>query len=314
MNSNKKNRRSFLKKASFSLLSFLTLPSLVNPLRASSKIAESKCNVSTEDAYGQGPFYTANAPVIENESLADKNETGVKIKIRGRVFNLDCTEVIPNTEIDIWHANTDGSYDNEGFNLRGKTFTDNNGFYAFESIMPGFYLNGSNYRPAHIHFKITPPKSDSLITQLYFENDPYISEDYAASMNKGVYDATNRIISLNVNAEGILEGVWDIILNGNGIPLTATSLHLEKGMIYKASPNPFSKFIQFEYGVFEKGKTELVIVNLNGTVIDVVVDEVQNPKRYFVQWELNQNLPNKTFLAILKINGLQVHHQKIIKS
>tara|TARA_B100001115_G_scaffold150237_1_gene119482 strand:+ start:562 stop:1506 length:945 start_codon:yes stop_codon:yes gene_type:complete len=314
MHNNKKNRRFFLKNVSLSFLSFLTLPSLLNPLRASSKIGEPSCNASTEDAYGQGPFYTANAPIIENELLADKNETGVKIKIRGRVFNLDCTEVIPNTEIDIWHANTDGSYDNEGFNLRGKTFTNNDGFYAFESIMPGFYLNGSNYRPAHIHFKITPPNSDSLITQLYFENDPYISEDYAASMNEGVYDATNRIISLNENAEGDLEGVWDIVINGNGIPLATSSLHLEKGMIYKASPNPFSKFIQFEYGVFQKGKTELVIVNLDGTQIDIVVDEVQNPKRYFVQWEINQNLPSGTLLAILKINDLQVHHQKIIKS
>lgn len=314
MNRNKKNRRSFLKKVSFSFLSFLTLSSLVNSIKASSKIGEPSCSTSTEDAYGQGPFYTANAPIIENELLADKNEPGLKIKIRGRVFNLNCTEVIPNTEIDIWHANTDGVYDNEGFNLRGKTYTDNDGFYAFESIMPGFYLNGSNYRPAHIHFKITPPNSDSLITQLYFENDPYISVDYAASMNEGVYDATNRIVSLNMDAEGVLEGVWDIVLNGNGIPLTASSLHLEKGMIYKASPNPFSKFIQFEYGVFEKGKTELVIVNLDGIQIDVVVDEVQCPKRYIVQWELKQNIPSGILLAILKINGLQVHHQKIIKS
>ena len=314
MNPNKKIRRSFLKKVSFSFLSFVTLPSLLDPLRASSKISEPNCIVSTEDAYGQGPFYTANDPVIENDLLADKNEKGLKIKITGRVFNLDCTEVIPNTEIDIWHANTEGSYDNDGFNLRGKTFTDNDGFYTFESIMPGFYLNGLNYRPAHIHFKITPPNTDSLITQLYFENDPYISEDYAASMNEGVYDATSRIISLNENAEGVLEGVWDIVLNGNGKPLNTISLHLEKGMIYKASPNPFSKFIQFEYGIFEKGKTELVIFNLDGTQIDVVVNKVQNPKRYFVRWELNQNLPAGTYLAILKVNGLQVHHQKVIKS
>ena len=163
-------------------------------------------------------------------------------------------EQVRNTEIDVWHANSAGEYDNTGYNLRGKTITNSQGFYVFESVKPGFYLNGSNFRPSHIHFKITPPGFSPLITQLYFENDPYISEDYAASMNEGVYDATNRIISLNVNAEGILEGVWDIILNGNGIPLTATSLHLEKGMIYKASPNPFSKFIQFEI---------LVLFNLN---------------------------------------------------
>ena len=36
-----------------------------------------------------------------------------------------------NTEIDIWHANDAGEYDNIGYNLRGKTITNSQGFYVF---------------------------------------------------------------------------------------------------------------------------------------------------------------------------------------
>ena len=85
-------------------------------------------------------------------------------------------------------------------------------FYIFETIKPGLYLNGSSYRPSHIHFKITPPGFNALITQLYFQGDPYIPTDAAASVNSGSFDATHRIIPLVTNINGDLEGTWDIII------------------------------------------------------------------------------------------------------
>lgn len=45
------------------------------------------------------------------------------------------------------------------------------GFYLFETIIPGKYLNGAKYRTGHIHFKITPSGFPTLTTQLYFEGD-----------------------------------------------------------------------------------------------------------------------------------------------
>ena len=213
MKSNKKDsRRQFLKNTSLGVLSLGIIPSI-----ASSTPPKKSCDQTTLDYFGEGPFYTANPPIIQNNQLADINKIGERLIISGRVYNLDCTEVIPNTEIDIWHADNNGAYDQSGYNLRGKTFSNSQGFYMFETIKPGLYLNGSTYRPSHIHFKITAQNYPTLITQLYFEGDPYIQNDPAASINSGQYDASSRIIPITINDDCKWECNWDIVIDADGI-------------------------------------------------------------------------------------------------
>ena len=264
-----KNRRQFLKNISLTALTISAIPSLAKSFDSNIKSigTDSNCNVSTEDAYGQGPFYTPNAPTIQNNQLADQNQTGIRIIISGQVFNLDCSQVIPNTEIDIWHADDSGAYDNTGFNLRGKTTSNNQGFYIFETIKPGLYLNGSLYRPSHIHFKITPPGFPTLITQLYFEDDPWIATDAAASITNGNFDATHRIIPLIPNSNGDLEGTWDIIVNGDGVSLNSQNIHLDKGIIYNTFPNPFTNSLTIEYGVFKRSYVSIFAYDLEGRIV-----------------------------------------------
>ena len=55
------------------------------------------------------------------------------------------------------------------------------------------------------------------ITQLYFQGDPHIPTDAAASITSGSFDATNRIIPLISNSNGELEGTWDIIIDGDRV-------------------------------------------------------------------------------------------------
>ena len=181
----KKNRRQFLVNSSLAALSATILPGIVNaknPLSGSSA-SSAACDITTEDLYGQGPFYTANAPDIASNLLAPTSEPGDRLVISGRVQNLDCTELIEGAIIDVWQADNAGAYDNLAFKLRGKTTSNSQGFYMFETVVPGKYLNGSKYRPSHIHFKITPPGYPSLITQLYFEGDPDNATDAAALLH-----------------------------------------------------------------------------------------------------------------------------------
>ena len=310
-----KNRRQFLKNISLTALTISAIPSLAKSFDSNIKTigADSNCNVSTEDAYGQGPFYTPNAPTIQNNQLADQNQAGIRIIISGQVFNLDCSQVIPNTEIDIWHADDSGAYDNTGFNLRGKTTSNNQGFYIFETIKPGLYLNGSLYRPSHIHFKITPPGFPTLITQLYFEDDPWIATDAAASITNGNFDATHRIIPLIPNSNGDLEGTWDIIVNGDGVSLNSQNIHLDKGIIYNTFPNPFTNSLNIEYGVFKRSYVSIFAYDLEGRIVASFGKNLLDPDKYTITWNPSENLSKGHYFIAIKINDLQVHYIKVIK-
>lgn len=174
------------------------------------------CIQTTRDAFGEGPFYTQNPPALKNAVLAAAQEPGARMIIRGRLFNLDCSRVLPHTVIDVWHANAAGQYDNAGYNLRGQTLTDDQGFYSFETIKPGKYLNGARFRPAHIHFKITPPGFQTLTTQLYFEGDPDLSTDMATTTDRPGFEARERIIALTPALDGKLEGIFNMVVKGAG--------------------------------------------------------------------------------------------------
>jgi len=55
--------------------------------------------------------------------------------------------------------------------------TDPQGRYRFKTIKPAAYPAGPDLiRPAHIHFQVSG-RHDRLVTQMYFENDPYNEKD-----------------------------------------------------------------------------------------------------------------------------------------
>jgi protocatechuate 3,4-dioxygenase beta subunit len=104
---------------------------------------------------------------------------GVPLTIEGRVTTMGCTSPLANVELDLWQANHAGHYDNDGsmptgrLLLRGKVRTDEDGRYQVKTIVPGRYLNGNQYRPAHVHVKLRAAGHVLLTTQLYFPDDPY---------------------------------------------------------------------------------------------------------------------------------------------
>lgn len=308
----KKNRRSFLKNTTLSALGLSLLPNLSQAKETKQKNSPQNCSQTTQDYYGEGPFYTNNPPTISNNQLASLAEVGTRLIISGRVFNLDCSQWLPNTIIDVWHADDSGAYDNVGYNLRGQMTTNSQGFYIFETIKPGFYLNGPTYRPSHIHFKITPPGFGTLTTQLYFQNDQYIPTDAAASINSGSYDATTRIIPLT-NNNGTLEGTFDIVISGNGVPNGTSNIHLNKGMIYNASPNPFRDQLVIKYGVFRESKVSLSVYNIEGKTVAHLEEATLLPEKYETTWQPNHDLPNGHYFIALKVNDLQVHYLKVVR-
>tara|TARA_B100000508_G_C11463982_1_gene280604 strand:- start:902 stop:1858 length:957 start_codon:yes stop_codon:yes gene_type:complete len=312
-----KGRRDFLKKTSLTTLSLGLLPLASQQLLGNDLSTNdvNACNPTTLDYYGEGPFYTANPPSIVNNKLAKSGETGTPMIISGRVTNLDCTEAIPNAIVDVWHANDAGQYDNTSYNLRGQTKTNTQGYYVFETIKPGKYLNGAQYRPSHIHFKITAPGKTTLTTQLYFKGDTSIPIDAAASINSGTYDASNRIIELKDNGSGTLEGTWDIVVDGDGIKIDPNSsvVHIDKGMIYEAGPNPFSDEIRIRFGVFQGAEVGLAVFNIQGNKVATLESSNLQADKYEVVWQPDSGIPNGFYFIALTINDLQVHYLKVSK-
>ena len=113
----------------------------------------------------EGPYFSPNSP--ERTSLREDGVDGTPFVLTGAVLGTDCTPISA-ALLDFWHADDAGEYDNEGYRLRGHQFTDANGTYRLETIVPALYTG----RTRHIHVKAQRSGGSVLTTQLYFPDEP----------------------------------------------------------------------------------------------------------------------------------------------
>lgn len=111
-----------------------------------------------------GPFYTPDTP--ERTSLLEPGIRGTRLVLSGRVWSTDC-QPLAGALLDFWQADDDGVYDNDGYRLRGHQFTDANGHYRLETIIPGRYPG----RTRHLHVRVRGRHTRWLTTQLYFPGE-----------------------------------------------------------------------------------------------------------------------------------------------
>jgi protocatechuate 3,4-dioxygenase beta subunit len=118
----------------------------------------------------EGPFFKTKSP--ERLSLLEANSRGEKIVLAGIVFSRACKPV-PGALLDFWHSDEAGEYDNRGYRYRGHQFSDAEGRFRLETIVPAQYPG----RTRHIHVKVQAPGRKVLTTQLYFPGDPANARD-----------------------------------------------------------------------------------------------------------------------------------------
>ncbi len=173
------DRKKFLVTASLAAFSISACGS-IRPKQTGHKFT-GDC-ATTEDILG--PFFRPNSPT--RYDLTHSKLAGTRVEVKGIVYKSDCKTPLKNALVEIWHADKEGNYDNDSseFRQRASWTTNDEGEYAFKTILPGKYLNGKLYRPAHIHFRITAPNSQDLVSQIYFKGDPNISSDPWASQPK----------------------------------------------------------------------------------------------------------------------------------
>ena len=111
----------------------------------------------------------------------DSTETtvavGDSILLQGRVLDVQ-GEPLAGAVVEIWQTDATGSYNHPqdpnsdsldpDFQYFGTSTTDEDGYYAFRTIVPGEY----DPRPAHIHVKVKAEDGAELLTtQFYFNAD-----------------------------------------------------------------------------------------------------------------------------------------------
>ncbi|MCA1691974.1 MAG: dioxygenase, partial [Actinobacteria bacterium] len=111
---------------------------------------------------------------------------GTRMVLTGTVLTTSC-QPVNRALVDFWQADGDGEYDNQTFRLRGHQFTDAQGRYRVETVVPGIYPG----RTRHIHVKAQAPNGPVLTTQLYFPNEARNASDgiYRPECEMAVKDA-----------------------------------------------------------------------------------------------------------------------------
>lgn len=143
-----------------------------------------------------GPFHVEDAPIRamgDNISLDGKGDPCL---FEGRVIDLS-GNAIEGACVDVWSDNADGFYDVQQpgiqpqWNNRGRFYTGADGAYAFRGIKPTSYpipddgpvgkmlaaIGRHPYRPAHMHFLVTAPGFQRLVTHTFVGDDSYLTSD-----------------------------------------------------------------------------------------------------------------------------------------
>jgi protocatechuate 3,4-dioxygenase beta subunit len=110
--------------------------------------------------------------------LTPEGEPGPVLEVTGQVFTPDGVTPAPGVTVYAYQTGVDGLYAHspgEPPRIRGWMTTDASGRYAFRSIRPGPYPEGTI--PAHIHFQLWGGGWPAQYSEdLQFADDPLLTE------------------------------------------------------------------------------------------------------------------------------------------
>jgi len=142
-----------------------------------------------------GPFFVDNAPEYRNGDDVANGARGEPCFVSGLVRGQG-GEPVSGARIEVWQADADGFYDvqtgdADTHRARGVLHSLADGRYHFRSIVAEPYpiphdgpvgrmleaLGRHPWRPAHLHFMITAPGYERLVTHVFREGDRYLDSD-----------------------------------------------------------------------------------------------------------------------------------------
>lgn len=144
-----------------------------------------------------GPFHVEGSPHVPLGDVANGAE-GEPCYVRGSIVGTD-GQPVPHAELQVWQADAAGNYDvqyarengEHEHRARATLNADANGDFHFKTIRAEAYpiphdgpvgkmleaLGRHPWRPAHLHFLISAPGFERLITHVFRNGDRYLDSD-----------------------------------------------------------------------------------------------------------------------------------------
>jgi len=177
-----------------------------------------------------GPFHVASSPIRQMGDTINLEGKGEPLIVSGRVVD-EAGKPIEGATLDVWQANSEGYYDVQqkgiqpDMNLRGRFITGADGRYWFRSSKPLFYpiphdgpvgallrnLGRHPYRPAHIHFIVSAPGYQAVVTHLFVKDDPYLESDVVFGVKDSLVCEVTQHDDVKAAAEvGVENPFWSL--------------------------------------------------------------------------------------------------------
>jgi len=159
-----------------------------------------------------GPFHVDDAPRRQMGDNVNMDGKGEPCLYEGRVLDLEGNP-IAGAVVDVWSDSVDGFYDVQqpGIqpkgNNRGVFTTGADGRYWFTGIKPTSYpipddgpvgrmlagLGRHPYRPAHMHFLVTAPGFQKLVTHTFVGGDTWLESDAVFGVKSSLVAPFERV-------------------------------------------------------------------------------------------------------------------------
>jgi hydroxyquinol 1,2-dioxygenase len=177
-----------------------------------------------------GPFYREGAPwEPSGATISRGTDDGEPARIHGRVLSASGTP-ISDAVLDVWGTNRDGLYENvdpsqPDYNLRGRFRSGPDSSYDLWTVKPVSYpipadgpvgelltvTGRHNMRPAHVHVIASADGYQSIVTELFTDEDPYLGSDAVFGVKPSLVVRYNRVDEAeSLAAAGRTEPYWDL--------------------------------------------------------------------------------------------------------
>lgn len=172
-----------------------------------------------------GPFHVEGAPHYEHGADVANGAAGEPCIVRGRVLGLG-GEAVAGAVVEVWQADAEGNYDVQYPDLvqhraRGVLTSGTDGRFHFRSIVAEAYpipvdgpvgdmLRATKrhpWRPAHLHFMITAPGYEKLVTHVFRSGDRYLDSDAVFGVRQSLVADWVR------QPDGVYSLDFDFVLN-----------------------------------------------------------------------------------------------------